>query len=400
MAWNQPGGNGSKDPWGNRGDQQGPPDLDEVLRKLQAQLGKIFGSRGGGGSRSSGGSGLGGGGAIGLGVLAIGALVAWFLSGIFIIDAAEQGVVTRFGQYNRTVGPGPHWAPRFVESVQEVDVEQVREENIGFVRQGASKASVPRESLMLTEDENIVDVQFAVQYRVKDPAAYLFRVALPEQTLRQVTESAVREVVGRSRMDFVITGGRDAVAAEVQILTQEILDNYQTGLQITSVNMQDAQPPEQVRDAFFDAIKAREDQQRIINEANAYKADVVPKSRGEADAVLQRAEAYKERVIAESTGEADRFVKVLTEYRKAPEVTRERLYLESVERVMTNSTKVLVDVEGGNNLLYLPLDKLMARQPAVRSGSGSRSDSEAMGGSVPAFEGTRRSRDGFDGRTR
>ncbi len=398
MAWNQPGGNGSKDPWGNRGDQQGPPDLDEVLRKLQAQLGKIFGSKGGGGS--SRGGGFGGGGAIGVGVLLIGALVAWFLSGIFIVDAAEQGVVTRFGEYNRTVSPGPHWAPRFIEAVQKVDVLQVREENIGFVRKGASKSAVPRESLMLTEDENIVDVQFAVQYRVKDPAAYLFRVAQPEQTLRQVTESAVREVVGRSEMDFVITGGRDAVAAEVQLLTQEILDRYETGLQITSVNMQDAQPPEQVRDAFFDAIKAREDQQRIINEANAYKADVVPKSRGDAEAVLQRAEAYKQRVIAASTGEADRFVSVLEEYRKAPEVTRERLYLESVERVMSNSSKVLIDIEGGNNLMFLPLDKLIGREAPPRTGSGSRSDSEAMGSGAPAFDNTRRSRDSYTGRTR
>ncbi len=399
MAWNQPGGNGSRDPWGNRGDQQGPPDLDEVLRKLQVQLGKIFGSKGGGGT-SRGGGGIGGGGAIGLGVLAIGALVAWFLSGIFIIDAAEQGVVTRFGEYNRTVGPGPHWAPRFIDTVQKVDVEQVREENIGFVRQGASKSSVPRESLMLTEDENIVDVQFAVQYRVNDPAAYLFRVAQPEQTLRQVTESAVREVVGRSEMDFVITGGRDAVAAEVQLLTQEILDNYETGLQITSVNMQDAQPPEQVRDAFFDAIKAREDQQRIINEANAYKADVVPKSRGDAEAILQRAEAYKERVIAASTGEADRFLSVLGEYQKAPEVTRERLYLESVERVMTNSSKVMIDVEGGNNLMYLPLDKLIGRDGPARGAAGTRSDSEAMGAGSPGFDDTRRSRDSYTGRTR
>jgi membrane protease subunit HflK len=401
MAWNQPGGNGGRDPWGNRGDQQGPPDLDEVLRKLQAQLGRIFGAKGGGGGGGLGRiGGLGGGGAMGLGIVLVGAIVAWFLSGIFIVEPAEQGVVLRFGKYVRTVEPGPHWAPRFIESVEQVDVQQVREENIGFLRQGGSKSVVARESLMLTKDENIIDIQFSVQYRISDPALFLFRVAQPSLTLRQVTESAVREIVGRSGMDFVITGGRDAVAVEVQVLIQEILDRYETGLRVTSVNMQDAQPPQQVRDAFFDAIKAREDQQRIINEANAYKADVVPKSRGEATAILERSEGYRQRIIAQAVGESDRFLKVLEEYRKAPEITRERLFIDAVEQVMVNSSKVLVDVQGGNNLMYLPLDRLIGRGDGSGSPGSQRAESSGLGAQGPSFDASRRSRDSLSGRTR
>jgi modulator of FtsH protease HflK len=360
MAWNQPGGNGGKDPWGGRGGQEGPPDLDEVLKKLQSKVNRVFG-----GGKSSGGLGSGaslrGGGAKGLVLLLVLALIGWVFAGIYIVDPPEQGVVLRFGKYVRTTEPGPHWVPYFVETVETVNVEQVRSQDVGFRRTGTGQSAVPHESLMLTEDENIIDIQFAVQYRVRDPAAYLFNVLDPDNTLRQATESAVREIIGKSSMDFVITEGRDVIASRAQDLIQEILDRYRIGMQIVSVNMQDAQPPKEVQDAFFDAVKAREDEVRLKNEARAYAADILPKARGEADAIRERARGYQQRVVAAADGETDRFLKVLSEYAKAPDVTRKRLYLEAVETVMANSTKVLIDVEGGNNIMYLPLDRLIPR---------------------------------------
>jgi membrane protease subunit HflK len=402
MAWNQPGGDG-RDPWNDRGGQRGPPDLDEVLRKVQARLGQLFGGRpgrrsgsggGGDGGSGAGGGGRGGGiGALGVGIVAALVVLAWGAYGIYVVDPAEAGVVLRFGQYVRTTGPGPHWVPPFVESVEKVNVQVIRSQDIGFRTQGSSSVSVAHESLMLTEDENIIDIKFAVQYRVKDPAAFLFNVVDPEITLRQATESAVREIVGRSGMDFVITEGRNAVAVEAQALIQDILDRYGSGLNVTSVNMQNAQPPDEVQEAFFDAIKAREDQERIINEANAYKADIVPKARGEAQAIEERAEAYRQRVIALAEGETSRFLQVLTEYHRAPEITRERLYLEAVESVMANSSKVLVDVQGGNNLMYLPLDRLLTPRP----GEGQNAGSEGAGYADPGRP--TRSRDGLSGRS-
>ncbi|MCP5149505.1 MAG: FtsH protease activity modulator HflK [Ectothiorhodospiraceae bacterium] len=412
MSWNQPGGNGGRDPWGDRGGQQGPPDLDEVLRKLQARLSKLLSGKPGsgqsGGDDEGGGPGRGGGGgssmgrisAMGFGAILVALLVAWGMYGIYIVDPSEQAVVLRFGKYQRTEGPGPHWVPPFIETYEKVNVTAIRNREVGFRSQGSSVARVPNESLMLTADENIVDIQFAVQYRVKDPAAFLFRVDDPESTLQQVTESAVREIVGRSRMDFVITEGRDAVAAETERLIQEILDRYGTGLEVTSANMQDAQAPAQVQDAFFDAIKAREDQERIINEANGYKADVVPKARGEAQAITQAADAYRQRVTAQAEGETARFLEVLGEYRKAPDVTRERLYLETVESMLANSSKVLIDVEGGNNLLYLPIDKLIEARPGeARHRIGDPLD-QSTGETRPSYESSRRSREGTDGRSR
>ena len=406
MAWNQPDGNGDRDPWGNRGRQQGPPDLDEILRKLQTQWGRVFGRRPGGAGRSGrGGSGrgfsFGRGGFVGAGLVAVVLLAAWWLAGIWIIQEPEKGVVLRFGAYYRTMDPGFNWAPYFIDSVITVNVDRVRNAEIGFRNQGTSVAVVPREALMLTEDENIVDLQFAVQYRVKDPAQFLFENSEPEIALRQATESAVREIVGRSRMDFVLTEGRGAVAAETQGLIQEILDRYRTGLHVMSVNMQNAQPPTQVQDAFLDAIKAREDQERIINEAKAYQADVVPKARGEANAILAEAEAYRQRVEAIALGDASRFEQVLQAYRVAPEVTRDRLYLEAVESVLASTSKVLVDIPEGNNLMYLPLDQIIqSRGDSVvpeRQSFGAAGDSTTRGGSTGD---QRRSRESPLGRTR
>ena len=388
MAWNQPDGNGSgpRDPWGNRGGQQGPPDLDELLGNLQRRLRGLFRGRGGpGGPSGSGGGGSAGGagrglrsfGARGIGIVIALILVGWGLAGIYIVEPAEEGVVLRFGRYHETTGPGPHWAPYLIDSVEKVNVEQIRRAEIGY-RSDAGDQSVPPESLMLTRDENIVDVGFAVLYRIKDARNYLFRVRDPDITLRQATESAIREVVGRNVMDFVLTDGRAVVAEQVRELTQEILDRYETGLLVASVNMQKAQPPDQVRDAFSDAVKAREDEERYKNEARAYAAEILPRARGDANAMLQQAEGYKQRVINEAQGDTARFTSVLDEYRKAPEVTRQRLYLDAMQNVLGSSTKVLLDVEGGNNLLYVPLDKLL-------TGSG-RDD--GTGDTSPSFDGT------------
>jgi membrane protease subunit HflK len=374
MAWNQPGGNGNKDPWGDRGNQQGPPDLDEVLKKLQAWLGRTFGGgkpTGGKPTASGGGFSLPGGRGLLLIVLVL--LIGWAISGVYIVDPPEQGVVLRFGKYVRSTGPGPHWLPKFIEDVEKVNVQRISQQEIGFRTGAGGSGSVAHESLMLTEDENIVDLKFAVQYRIKEPAAWLFNVLDPDNTLRQATESSVREIVGRNTMDFVLTEGRNAVAVEARELTQEILDNYGTGLLITSVNMQDAQPPKEVQEAFFDAVKAREDEERFKNEARAYREDILPKARGDANAIRQRAEAYKEQVIAASEGETARFLNVLSEYQRAPEVTRERLYLDAIESVMARSSKVLLDAPDTNSLMYLPIDRLLSKGATGALGSASGS---------------------------
>lgn len=363
MAWNEPGGSGNKDPWGGRkNDQQSPPDLDEVVKKLQEKFGALFG--GGGGARSGGtGTGSGKAGSIGVGLIVAVALVVWVISGVYIVEEGTRGVVTQFGKYHQTTQPGPHWYPRGIQRVETVDIENIRSLTIGF-RSGDSSSrqntsSVGSESLMLTQDENIVDIKLAVQYKVRSASDFLFNVKDPETTLRQLTESVIRETIGKSNMDFILKEGRAEITAQTQQEVQALLDRYMAGLQVTSVNLQDAQPPEQVQAAFADAVKAQGDQQRVINEAEAYANDIIPRARGTAARQIAEANAYKEQVIAEATGEASRFTQVLTEYTKAPKVTRKRLYLEAVESVMSNSSKVMVDVKGGGNLLYLPLDKMM-----------------------------------------
>lgn len=347
MAWNEPGGSGGRDPWGNRNNEQGPPDLDEIVRKLQQRFGGLFGGRGGG--KATGGAGMGAGGVLGLLLVAV---LIWGASGVYIIDEGTRGVVLQFGAYKETTTPGLHWYPRFIQSMERVNVENVRSVDLGLRTEDA---------LMLTQDENIIDIKFTVQYKIKDPRNYLFKVRDPDVTLREATESAVREMIGKNKMDFIITGGRSEVVATSQNLLQKILDDYETGIVVTSVNMQDAQPPEQVQNAFADAVKAREDEQRFKNEAEAYANDIIPKARGQAARLIEEANAYKESVIAEAQGETERFLKVLAEYEKAPAVTRKRLYLDAMESVLSNSSKVIIDSEGGNNLLYLPLDKLMQR---------------------------------------
>lgn len=386
MAWNEPGGSGNKDPWGNKGgnNQDGPPDLDEVFKKLNEKVTSLFGGKGGrsgGGSSSAGAS-------KGFGFIAAIVLVLWGLSGIYIVDEGREGVVLRLGAFDRITEPGPHWYPRFIEKVEIVDVDRVRSINIG---------GTTHESLMLTKDENIVDIQFAVQYKVSNSRDYVFNVRDPDTTLRQVTETAMREIVGKNNMDFVIKDGRVQVANGTKDLMRDILESYKTGLVVTNVNMQNAQPPEQVQHAFSDAVKAREDKERLVNEAEAYSNDILPKARGKAARMEQEAAAYRDQIIAKANGETQRFLKVLTEYKKAPIVTRERLYLDAMESVLSSTNKVMVDVKKGNNLMYLPLDRLQSRQGSPLSVQDLEEMKQALPNSTNNNS-TSRTRDSLRGR--
>ena len=362
MAWNEPGNSGGKDPWGQRNKNQGPPDLDQVIKNIQDKLRKLFGGGGGRQANGGGNSHIGG---FGVALVIVVALVLWLLSGFYVVQQGERGVILHFGQYeaNKMAQAGLHWHwPYPIETVEKVNVEQVSTLEIGYRssgRSGGSSLKVPKEALMLTEDENIIDIEFAVQYKVKDPSAYLFNVRDPQETVLQATESAVREIVGKSTLDFVITEGRDVIAQDTRKLLQEILDRYKTGIHVVTVQMQKALPPEEVKAAFDDAVKAREDEQRLKNEAEAYSNDLIPRARGGAARMIQEAEGYKASVIARAEGDARRFSQVVKEYDKAPRVTRERLYLDTMEQVLSNTTKVYVDQKAGNNMLYLPLDKLI-----------------------------------------
>ena len=354
MAWNEPGGNGDKDPWGsNRGNRgnQGPPDLDEVFKNLQKKFGSLFGGKGG--RSSGGGSGIAGGG-FGISIVVAILLLFWMATGFYKVEEAERAVVLRFGEHVDTTMKGLHWhLPVPIERVEKVDVTKVY--------------TIPLNSTMLTQDENIVDILGTVQYQIENAEKYLFNVRGPELSLTQVTESALRESIGGSKMDYVITEGRGEIAIQVRGIIQEIVNNYETGLNIFKVNIQSAKPPEAVKDAFDDVTQAREDEERFKNEAEAYRNEVLPKARGAAARMREEAEAYKNEVIARAEGEAERFEQLLKEYSKAPQITRDRLYLDMMEAVLSNSSKVMVDVEGGNNLLYLPLDKLMDRQSSGKT---------------------------------
>ncbi|MDD5276613.1 MAG: FtsH protease activity modulator HflK [Methylovulum sp.] len=367
MSWNEPGGD-KKDPWSGRGDQKGPPDLDEAIRSLQEKLAKIFGGGEGGHGDGQDPSSFFGQKLFQL--IAVGVIAfAWVASGFYIVNEGNHGVETRFGKYIGITQSGLHWhIPAPIEQAVIVNVKQTRFIEVGYRSAGGEQlvGSVPKEALMLTKDENYVDVRLAVQYQIKDAKDFIFNVVDPAATLKQVTESAQRGVVGSSEMDFVLTEGRTEIVTQIKKEIQEVMDSYRSGVQITSVNLQDVQPPEQVQNAFEDAIKAREDEQRLINEAQAYSNDVVPKARGAAARKMQEAEGYKEQVIAQAIGEASRFSQLFAEYNKAPDITRKRLYIESMEAVLAHANTVLVDVKGGNNLLYLPLDKMqakMAEQP-------------------------------------
>jgi membrane protease subunit HflK len=356
VAWNEPGGNGGKDPWGQRRKEQGPPDLDKILKNIRDRLSGLFG---GGSGRGTGGGGGERFNRIGLGLIVAVAIVLWLLSGFYVINQGERGVELKFGKKNEVTGPGLHWHwPWPIERVEKVNVDQVSTLSIGRRGDKGSGGGVDS-GFMLTEDENIVVVEFTVQYKIKDASDYLFNVRDPKSTIVQAMESASREVVGKSQLDFIITEGQLEVSDKTQKLLQEILDRYKSGIQIVKVQMQKVSPPEEVKAAFDDATKAREDGARIIKEAEAYSNDIIPRARGAASRLVQEAQGYKASVMARAEGDARRFTSIVNEYVKAPGVTRDRMYIETMEQVLSSTTKILIDQKGGSNVLYLPLDRML-----------------------------------------
>jgi membrane protease subunit HflK len=351
--------------WGKK-NNEGPPDLDEILRKLQQKLAGLFGARRpqpeepeGTPPRSIGPRGPSGA-AMGGGVIIVVVVIAaiWLASGFYIVEEGRRGVVLRLGKYLETTMPGPRWhIPYPIEAAEVVNVSQVRTVEVGY--RGDPKNKQREEALMLTDDENIVDVQFAIQYTLKGPEDYLFNNRNPDDNVRQSAETAIREVVGKSKMDFVLNQGRSEISARVKVLMQQILDRYKTGINVTTVNLQNVQPPDQVQSAFDDAVRAQQDRERFKNEGQAYANDVVPKARGVSARLIEEANGYKQSVVASAQGDSARFRQVLAEYEKAPQVTRERMYLDTMQQVLSSTSKVIVDQKGGQNLLYLPLDKLM-----------------------------------------
>ncbi|MGL4381876.1 MAG: FtsH protease activity modulator HflK [Vibrio sp.] len=366
MAWNEPGNNNGNngrdnDPWGNNnrgnkgGRDQGPPDLDEVFNKLSQKLGGKFGGKGGKGPSLAGGS------AIGFGVIAAITVAVWFFTGFYTIGEAERGVVSRLGKYDRIVDPGLNWRPRFIDEVTPVNVQAIR--------------SLRASGLMLTKDENVVTVSMDVQYRIADPYKYLYKVTNADDSLRQATDSALRAVVGDALMDSILTSGRQQIRQSTQQTLNQIIDGYDMGLMIVDVNFQSARPPEQVKDAFDDAIAAREDEERFIREAEAYKNEILPKATGRSERLKKEAQGYNERTINEALGQVAQFEKLLPEYLAAPKVTRDRLYLDTMEEVYSNTSKVLIDSKSSGNLLYLPIDKLAGQEANKAEPRASKSSS-------------------------
>jgi membrane protease subunit HflK len=345
--------------WGKRGNSGGPPDLDEIWRNVNRRLNDLFGRKGG----NDGGSGNGGpprrGMALGgAGLLVALVVVVWFASGFYIVDEGRRGVVTRFGKFTETTQPGPRWHLPFpVEAVELVDFSQVKTVEIGYRNSTQNKNA--KEATMLTEDENIIDIQFAVQYNLNSAEAYVFNNRKPDEMVKFVAEAAIREVVGKAKMDFALYEGREQIAEQTRDLMQKLMDRYKTGVFIQKVTLQSVQPPDKVQAAFDDAVKAAQDRVRLVNEGQAYANDVVPRARGMASRLLEEANGYNTEVVQRSEGDASRFRSVLSEYTKAPGVMRDRLYLDMMQSVLGASSKVMVDQKAGNNLLYLPLDKLM-----------------------------------------
>lgn len=342
MAWNEPGG--GKDPWGGKRSNEGPPDIGEAIKKLK----ETFSAFGGG---SGSGSGAGG---SGKSLLPIGLLVIaiiWGLLGVYQVDEKEQALVLRLGKYHDTLNAGLKWNPPLIDKVIIVRVTEERQ----YSARG----------LMLTQDENIVEISLTVQYNIANARDFVLNIKEPETSLKQATDSALRHVVGSTGLDGVISTGREQVAVGTAQRLQDLLNIYGSGINVVTINIEEARPPTEVKAAYDDVIKAREDLERLVNEAQAYSNGIIPEARGEAQRLREEANGYKSQVVSKSEGEANRFIKLLTEYKKAPQVTRERLYLDAIEEVMTNSSKVLVDTEGGNNMLYLPLDKIIQQGSSV-----------------------------------
>jgi len=387
---------------------EGPPDLDQLWRDFNQRLNRLFGNKGGGRGGDGGfGSEMKGAG-IGVGLIVAIVLFLWLISGFFIVQEGQTAVVLTFGKYSHMAPAGFNWRwPYPIQSHEIVNVSQVRTVEVGYRSNVRNKQA--REALMLTDDENIIDIQFAVQYKLKNASDWIFNNRDQEEMVRQVAETAIREIVGRSKMDFVLYEGREKVALDVSQLMQQIVDRYKSGVQITNVTMQGVQPPEQVQAAFDDAVKAGQDRERLKNEGQAYANDVIPKARGAASRLLQEAEAYRARVIANAQGDAARFKQVLVEYQKAPAVTRERMYLETMQQIFTNTTKLLVDAKGSGNLLYLPLDKLIAQSTAADAAANKSTPGSVQvpvapqtesGPSIESRQRDARSRDGRDSRER
>jgi membrane protease subunit HflK len=358
--------------WGNR-PNQGPPDLEDLWRDFNRRLSGLFGKKRGGGDSADGGprppfdaKTFGG----GIGALVVLVLLVWLASGFYIVDASQRGIVLTFGKYSQTTEPGLRWRlPYPIQTHEIVRLSDVRVVEVGY--RGSDRNRVLKEALMLTDDENIINIQFAVQWFLKNPEEYLFNNRNPDDSVLQAAETAMREVIGKSKMDFALYEGREQVAAQAAKIMQDILDRYGTGIVVSKLTLQNVQPPEQVQAAFDDAVKAGQDRDRQINEGQAYANDVIPRARGTASRLLEEANGYKARVVANAEGEASRFKQILAEYNKAPEVMRQRLYLDTLQQILSNTSKIMVDTRATGNLLYLPLDKLMqatgAQPPAATS---------------------------------
>ena len=348
MAWNEPGG--GKDPWGGNRNNDGPPELDEALRKLKEKISAFGGG--------SGGSGIGGGnGKSFLPISLVVVFIIWALLGVYQVDEKEQALVLRLGKYHDTLNAGLQWNPPIIDRVVIVRVTEERQ----YSARG----------LMLTQDENIVEISLTVQYNIANAKDFVLNIKEPETSLKQATDSALRHVVGSTGLDGVISTGREQVALGTAQKLQDLLDIYGSGINVVKINIEEARPPTEVKAAYDDVIKAREDLERLVNEAQAYSNGIIPEARGEAQRLREEANGYKSQVVSKSQGEAKRFVNLLAEYEKAPKVTRERLYIDAIEQVMTNSSKILVDTEGGNNMLYLPLDKIVQQGPSPAIGRSS-----------------------------
>lgn len=352
MAWNEPGGN-DKDPWGNK--NQGPPDLDEAFKELNKKINKFFGGKGGGDQGASGP------GYAGLVAILVVASVIWVAMGFFTVDESERAVIYRFGQHEEDLGPGLQWRPAIVYTREIVQVTNVQEYS-------------PTDTLMLTEDENIIEMPLVVQWRITNVADYVLNVKDADRSLEHATDSALRHVIGSTTLESALSDGRAKIAVDIQQRLQGYLDDYKTGILVVKVNLNRAEPPEAVREAFDDVISAKEDREKSKNKAQAYANERIPLARGIAQQTIEEAKAYKEGVVSNAQGDADRFLKLYAEYKKAPEIMRQRLYIDTMEQVMGKSTKVLVDVEGGNNMLYLPIDKLANSAPVEGQFSLSKSD--------------------------
>ncbi len=399
----------AKNPGQNNNREEGPPDLDELLNDLRKKIGRMFGKKEIDQKipKSSGGNPTPNAGNDNLPILPIVLIVVllWAATGFYIVDQGSRGVVLRFGKNTEVTMPGPRWhVPYPIESAEVVNLEQVRTIEVGYRSAGdaAGRAKELRESLMLTDDENIIDLQFAVQYNLKSAEDFLFNNRSADASVRGAAESAIREIVGKSKMDFALYEGREEIAVKAKKLMQEILDRYNTGINVTSVTMQNAQPPEQVQAAFDDAVKAKQDLERQKNEGQAYANDVIPKAKGTASRLASEAQGYRVRVESEAKGNASRFEQILTQYNRAPEVMRDRIYIEAQEQILSNVSKVIVDQKSSNSLLYLPLDKLIQQGSAnIKDNVSSTINvSPQVDMNQTSLQNLERSRDAFKSRER